>query len=225
MKKLLKLNLQLFADGDGDGGQDGGSQSGDNLGGTTQNGDDVQSGNQADDDENKPFKSFSSEKELQSYTDKLIATALKAHDEKKSSDAKKEKDISKMTDLEKVNYEKDELSKKLADAERHGKIVENKSKITEKLGADNLPVGLVSVFGEGVLADDDSLETAYQEVSKVFTDSLQQAIDRRIADSSTTPPAGVVQTISQRAPQQPTNSIRIIKQVSPAFGTQRNRRN
>lgn len=190
MKKLLKLNLQLFAEGDGDGGQAGGDQFGDNSAATAQNGDASQDGSQSDDDENKPFKSFTSEKELQSYTDKLIATALKTHDEKKASEAEKEKDISKMTDLEKANYEKDELTKQLADANRHGKIVENKAKITEKLGADNLPVGLVSVFGEGVLADDDSLETAYQDVSKVFTDSLQQAIDKRIADSSTTPPAG-----------------------------------
>lgn len=190
MKKLLKLNLQLFADGDGDGGQNSGDQSGNNSAATTENDDGGQDESQSDGDESKPFKSFTSEKELQSYTDKLIATALKTHDEKKATDAQKEKDISKMTDLEKANYEKDELSKKLADAERHGKIVENRSKITEKLGADNLPVGLVSVFGESVLADDDGLDEAYKNVSKVFTDSLQKAIDKRIADSSTTPPAG-----------------------------------
>ncbi|WP_338208333.1 capsid assembly scaffolding protein Gp46 family protein [Lactiplantibacillus paraxiangfangensis] len=190
MKKLLKLNLQLFADGDGDGGQAGGDQSGDDSAATAQNGDTNQDGNQSDSDENKPFKSFTSEKELQSYTDKLIATALKTHDEKKATDAQKEKDISKMSDLEKANYEKDELTKQLADAKRHGNIVENRSKITEKLGADNLPVGLVSVFGESVLADDDGLDEAYKNVSKVFTDSLQKAIDKRIADSSTTPLAG-----------------------------------
>ncbi|KLD58415.1 scaffolding protein, partial [Lactiplantibacillus plantarum] len=70
MKKLLKLkmNLQMFADGDnGTGGDEGGNQTADSTPNTTDanqnsNNDDSDQDNQAD----TPFKSFASEKDWQS---------------------------------------------------------------------------------------------------------------------------------------------------------------
>ena len=132
-----------------------------------------------------PFKSFADEKELQAYTDKLIQSAIKTHDEKQASEAKQQKAYEDMNDLEKANYDKDQLQKQLAESQTHAKVVENRAKITERLGSDDLPVGLISVFGEDTLSNDESLEEAYKNVSKVFGESLQKAVDKRIADSST----------------------------------------
>jgi hypothetical protein len=99
------------------------------------------------------------------------------------------KDYDKMTDLEKANYDKDQLTKQLAESQRHGTIVENKAKVTARLGADDLPTALIAAFGDDVLADDKGVEAAYTAISKSFTESLQQAIDKRIASSGTTLPA------------------------------------
>lgn len=192
MKKLLKLkmNLQMFADGDnGTGGDEGGNQTADSTHNTTDanqnsNNDDSDQDNQAD----TPFKSFASEKDWQSSVDKLIASAIKTHDEKQASEAQQQKDYDKMTDLEKANYDKDQLTKQLAESQRHGTIVENKAKVTARLGADDLPTALIAAFGDDVLADDKGIEAAYTAISKAFTESLQQAIDKRIASSGTTLP-------------------------------------
>ncbi|MFT8406107.1 DUF4355 domain-containing protein [Liquorilactobacillus nagelii] len=180
MKELLKMDLQMFADGDGASDTDTGSTE------TTETENTESTENT--ETESKPFKSFTDEKELQAYTDKLIQSAIKTHDEKKASEAQQQKSYDKMTDLEKAKYDNDQLQKQLAESQTHAKVVENRAKITERLGSDDLPTGLISVFGEGVLANDEQLEEAYKNVSKVFTESLQKAIDKRIADSSTTVP-------------------------------------
>jgi hypothetical protein len=180
MKELLKMNLQMFADGDGASDTD--TESTETT--ETENTESTEN----TETESKPFKSFADEKELQAYTDKLIQSAIKTHDEKKASEAQQQKSYEKMTDLEKAQYDKEQLQKQLAESQTHAKVVENRAKITERLGNDDLPTGLISVFGEGVLADNEQLEEAYKNVSKVFTESLQKAIDKRIADSSTTVP-------------------------------------
>lgn len=181
-KKLLKMNLQMFADEGGEGTGDTGTESTE----TTE----TESTESTENVETKPFKSFADEKELQAYTDKLIQSAIKTHDEKKASEAQQQKSYDKMTDLEKAKYDNDQLQKQLAESQTHAKVVENRAKITERLGNDDLPTGLISVFGEGVLADDEKLEKAYKNVSKVFSESLQKAIDKRIASSSTTVTGG-----------------------------------
>lgn len=189
MKKLLKLkmDLQMFANG-GDG------AGGDNAGGDTTSTDaNTDQGNDKDgaDKDGKgdtPFKSFASEKDWQSSVDKLIASAIETHDKKQSSEAQQQKDYDKMTDLEKANFDKDQLSKQLAESQRHSTIVENKAKLTERLGSDDLPTSLIAAFSDDVLANDEGIEEAYTNISKAFTDSLQKAIDKRIADSGTTVP-------------------------------------
>ncbi|MFT8584814.1 DUF4355 domain-containing protein [Liquorilactobacillus hordei] len=182
------LNLQRFAEGGGEGtgeGEGSGTQSTETTDTSTDNGESESSST-----ETTPFKAFASEKELQAYTDKLIQSAIKTHDEKKASEAKQQKAYEDMNELEKANYDKDQLQKQLAESQTHAKVVENRAKTTERLGSDDLPTGLISVFGESVLADDDALEEAYKNVSKVFSESLQKAIDKRIADSSTNIPGG-----------------------------------
>lgn len=186
-KKLLKMNLQMFADEGGE--QGGGDPAPTDPTPVDPNPNDPNPVDpKPNDPADKPFKSFADKKELQAYTDKLIQSAIKTHDEKKAIEGQQKKSYEKMTDLEKAKYDNDQLQKKLAESQTHAKVVENRAKITERLGSDDLPTGLISVFGEGVLADDTQLEEAYKNVSKVFTESLQKAIDKRIAGSSTTVP-------------------------------------
>lgn len=188
MKKLLKMNLQMFAEPAG--GQSGGDPAPVDPTPADPNPNDPNPVDpKPNDPADKPFKSFADEKELQAYTDKLIQSAIKTHDEKQASEAQQQKDYDKMTDLEKANYDKDQLTKQLAESQRHGTIVENKAKVTARLGADDLPTALIAAFGDDVLADDKGVEAAYTAISKSFTESLQQAIDKRIASSGTTLPA------------------------------------
>ncbi|MHA6548677.1 DUF4355 domain-containing protein [Lactiplantibacillus plantarum subsp. plantarum] len=187
MKKLLKMNLQMFAEPAG--GQSGGDPAPVDPTPADPNPNDPNPVDpKPNDPADKPFKSFADEKELQAYTDKLIQSAIKTHDEKQASEAQQQKDYDKMTDLEKANYDKDQLTKQLAESQRHGTIVENKAKVTARLGADDLPTALIAAFGDDVLADDKGIEAAYTAISKAFTESLQQAIDKRIASSGTTLP-------------------------------------
>lgn len=189
MKKLLKLkmNLQMFADG-GDGA--GGDNAGGDTTGTDANADQGNDKDGADKDGkgDTPFKSFASEKDWQSSVDKLIASAIKTHDEKQASEAQQQKDYDKMTDLEKANYDKDQLTKQLADANRATAISNNKASVTAKLGADDLPTTLIAAFSDDVLADEKGVEEAYTNITKAFKESLQKAIDGRIAASGTTLP-------------------------------------
>lgn len=192
MKKLLKLkmDLQMFADGGEGAGGEGGGNGTTNTTGTdanTDQGNDKDGANK-DGKGGTPFKSFASEKDWQSSVDKLIASAIETHDKKQASEVQRQKDYDKMTDLEKANYDKDQLTKQLAESQRHGTIVENKAKVTARLGADDLPTALIAAFGDDVLADDKGIEAAYTAISKAFTESLQQAIDKRIASSGTTLP-------------------------------------
>lgn len=188
-KKLLKMNLQMFAEPAG--GQGGGDPAPVDPTLVDPNPNDPNPVDPKPNDQTpKPFKSFADEKELQAYTDKLIQSAIKTHDEKKASEAQQQKSYDKMTDLEKAKYDNDQLQKQLAESQTHAKVVENRAKITERLGSDDLPTGLISVFGADTLADDDSLEEAYKNVSKMFGESLQKAIDKRIAGSSTTVTGG-----------------------------------
>lgn len=187
MKKLIKMNLQMFAEPAG--GQGGGDPAPVDPTPVDPNPNDPNPVDPKPNDPTpKPFKSFADEKELQAYTDKLIQSAIKTHDEKKASEAQQQKSYDKMTDLEKANYDKDQLTKQLAESQRHGTIVENKAKVTARLGADDLPTALIAAFGDDVLADDKGIEAAYTAMSKAFTESLQQAIDKRIASSGTTLP-------------------------------------
>lgn len=189
MKKLLKLkmNLQMFSDG-GDGA--GGDNAGGDTTGTDANADQGNDKDGADKDGkgDTPFKSFASEKDWQSSVDKLIASAIKTHDEKQASEAQQQKDYDKMTDLEKANYDKDQLTKQLADANRATAISNNKASVTAKLGADDLPTALIAAFSDDVLADEKGVEEAYTNITKAFKESLQKAIDGRIAASGTTLP-------------------------------------
>ena len=189
MKKLLKLkmDLQMFADG-GDGA--GGDNAGGDTTGTDANADQGNDKDSADKDGkgDTPFKSFASEKDWQSSVDKLIASAIETHDKKQASEVQQQKDYDKMTDLEKAQYDNDQLTKQLADANRATAISNNKASVTAKLGADDLPTTLIAAFSDDVLADEKGVEEAYTNITKAFKESLQKAIDGRIAASGTTLP-------------------------------------
>lgn len=79
MKKLLKMNLQMFAEPAG--GQSGGDPAPVDPTPADPNPNDPNPVDpKPNDPADKPFKSFADEKELQAYTDKLIQSAIKTGD-------------------------------------------------------------------------------------------------------------------------------------------------
>ena len=168
---LLKLNLQRFADEgqDGEGGADTGNEATDT--------------NDDSDTQNKPFMTFQTQSELDSYFDKKLDKALgtaKANWEKEQSDkAKKAKDRKNMTEEER---REEALSAREADVTKR----ENRSKLASRLVDDGLPTGLVDVFDDA-LASEDNMNETYERVSEVFRSAVHDAVETRLAQGSRTP--------------------------------------
>lgn len=174
---LLKLNLQRFADEGQDG--EGGAETGNEA--TDTNDSDAQ---------NKPFMTFQTQSELDSYFDKKLDKALgtaKANWEKEQSDkAKKAKDRKNMTEEERreddFKQREEALSAREADVTKR----ENRSKLASRLVDDGLPTGLVDVFDD-VLANEDNMNETYERVSEVFRSAVHDAVETRLAQGSRTP--------------------------------------
>lgn len=173
---LLKLDLQRFAE---DGRAD-------------QGGDDATE-TQADDtdvEEQKPFKTFKTESEMDSFFDKKLSKALKtAHSnwqKEQDEKAKHDQERENMTEEERLedDYKKrtQELDKREAEIVKR----ENKSKLATQLVSDGLPAGLVDVF-DGVLADEDAMNESYKTVSDVFRNAVHDAVETRLAQGSIVP--------------------------------------
>lgn len=175
---LLKLNLQRFADEgqDGEGGADTENKATDT--------------NDSSDTQTKPFMTFQTQSELDSYFDKKLNKALgtaKANWEKEQSDkAKKAKDRKNMTEEERreddFKQREEALSAREADVTKR----ENRSKLASRLVDDGLPTGLVDVFDD-VLANEDNMNETYERVSEVFRSAVHDAVEARLAQGSRTP--------------------------------------
>lgn len=163
---LLKLNLQRFADEgqDGEGGADTGNEATDT--------------NDSSDTQTKPFMTFQTQSELDSYFDKKLGKALdtaRSNWEKEQSDkAKKAKDRKNMTEEERreddFKQREEALSAREADVTKR----ENRSKLASRLVDDGLPTGLVDVFDD-VLANEDNMNETYERVSEVFRSAVHDA--------------------------------------------------
>ncbi|QDR72918.1 DUF4355 domain-containing protein [Limosilactobacillus reuteri] len=178
---LLKLNLQRFADeGQGEGGDNGATDTGN---------EDANTGNDPD-EQNKPFMTFNTQSELDSYFDKKLSKALgtaRSNWEKEQDDkTKKAKDLKKMSPEERQEYDLKQREQALTDREAEITKRENKSKLATQLINDGLPAELVDVFDD-VLADEDEMSKTYQSVSDVFRTAVHDAVEKRLAQSARPP--------------------------------------
>ncbi len=174
---LLKLDLQRFADeGQGEGGDDSNNAQ-----------DNVKDDSSTDE---QPFKTFSSQSELDSFVDKKLAKALdtaRSNWEKEQNDkAQKAKDLKEMSPEERQEYDLKQREKALTDREAEVTKRENKSKLATQLITDGLPAELVDVFDD-VLADEDKMTNTYQKVSDVFRNAVHDAVETRLAQSARPP--------------------------------------
>lgn len=178
---LLSLNLQRFADeGQGEGGDNGAKDTGNK---------DANTGNDPD-EQNKPFMTFNTQSELDSYFDKKLSKALgtarsnweKEQDEK----AQKAKDLKNMSPKERQEYDLKQREQALSDREAEITKRENKSKLATRLISDGLPAGLVDVFNDA-LADEEEMNKTYQKVSDVFRSAVHDAVETRLAQSARPP--------------------------------------
>lgn len=176
---VLKLNLQRFAD---DGQSEGGEESNTNPS-ETEVKEDVSG-------DTKPFKTFDTQSEMDSFFDKKLAKALdtaRSKWEKEQNDkAQKAKDLKNMSPEERQNYELKQREQALVDREANITKRENKNELASKLIEDGLPAELVDVFDD-VLADKDKMTDTYQKVSEVFRGAVHDAVETRLAQSARPP--------------------------------------
>ncbi|MBB1080242.1 DUF4355 domain-containing protein [Limosilactobacillus sp. STM2_1] len=178
---LLSLNLQRFADeGQGEGGDNGATD--------TEN-EDANTGNNPD-EQSKPFMTFNTQSELDSYFDKKLSKALgtaRSNWEKEQDDkAKKAKDLKKMSPEERQEYDLKQREQALTDREAEVTKRENKSKLASRLVDDGLPTGLADVFDD-VLANEDNMNETYERVSEAFRSAVHDAVETRLAQSARPP--------------------------------------
>lgn len=170
--RLMKMKLQLFADGgegDGaDGGQDGDSG----------------------DSERKPI-SFSSQSEFDSVVDKRISKAIETAQAKWQTEAEKRiKDAEKkgqMSAEEKAQYELQQERERL-EADRVAlKRDKDETSVIKRLSTDKLPDSLSTVLAPLFGGDEKNLDEAYVNVSKAFREAVEQAVNIRLAGSADNP--------------------------------------
>lgn len=170
--RLMKMKLQLFADGgegDGaDGGQDGYSGDG----------------------ERKPI-SFSSQSEFDSVVDKRISKAIETAQAKWQTEAEKRiKDAEKkgqMSAEEKAQYELQQERERLEADRVTLKRDKDETSVIKRLSTDKLPDSLSTVLAPLFGGDEKNLDEAYVNVSKAFREAVEQAVNIRLAGSADNP--------------------------------------
>lgn len=167
-QRLMKMQLQFFAEG----GEGGDGDPGD--GGT--------------DDETISFKNQS---ELDSWFDTKLSKSLEtaqakwqAESEKRIKEAEQK---GQMTAEEKAQYELQQERDQL-EADRLALKRDQAEAITiKKLATDKLPDGLSVVLNPLYGGEEKDLDEAYTSVSKAFRDAVEQAVNIRLAGSADKP--------------------------------------
>lgn len=206
MKKVtlltpLKLDLQFFAEGDG--GDSTSNDNGDNSG--QDNGSDNDSG---DGDQRQAFE-FTSQSELDAYTDKRIQAALKTAKDNWSKEANQQKSYDQMTDAEKAAFDLDKTRSELEKAKLENLTLLNRAKVSTKLAQDKLPGNLIDIFGNVLGGKDDEIEESYSKITSVFRDAVKAGVDQRLAGSADKPGAnrsGDVPSFGESLAQQRNNA-------------------
>ncbi|MCH4169406.1 MAG: DUF4355 domain-containing protein [Streptococcaceae bacterium] len=175
--ELIKLNLQLFTDGDGgDGtGTDGGNPDGDGSGGG----------------EDNPI-SFASQSEFDSVVDKRITKAIETaqskwqtESEKRIAEAKSEGEkLAKMNEEQRSALEKQQQDEALAQREADITRRELRAQSLEQLAEKELPKELIDVV---VLTDAEACNKSIEGIEKAFRSAVETAVNKRLAASAENP--------------------------------------
>ncbi|GGC87861.1 DUF4355 domain-containing protein [Enterococcus wangshanyuanii] len=170
---LLKMNIQLFANGGaGDGG-------GDNPDGGTPPEGEIK---------------FASQSELDSWFDKKMEKSLSTARSNWDKETKEKLEAAerkgKMTAEELAKAEIEEQRTSLEKERQEVQREKDEAAIIKKLSADKLPDTLASalqpLFGQG----EDILNSTYDAISKSFRESVESAVNLRLARSAETPAYG-----------------------------------
>ena len=177
------LNLQRFAE-DGGGGAGAG-----------------EGGNSGEPKDTKPFKSFDTEDDLNSWFDSNYDKQFEKSAEKLrakwDADQQQQKSYDEMSDTEKQAYDLDQRSKKLDQQAKDLEIKTNRANITTRLANDGLPTELAGAF-EPALSDTKGLDALYTALTKSYRTSVKSGVDKQLASSSNVPgAAGANATVSQ----------------------------
>lgn len=188
------LNLQRFAEDVGDGAGESG-----NSGESNANDTDNNTENSTDD--TKPFKSFDTEDDLNSWFDSNYDKRFEKSAEKLrakwDADQQQQKSYDEMSDTEKQAYDLDQRSKKLDQQAKDLEIKTNRANITTRLANDGLPTELAGAF-EPALSDTKGLDALYTALTKSYRTSVKSGVDKQLASSSNVPgAAGANATVSQ----------------------------
>lgn len=167
-QRLMKMQLQFFAEG----GEGGDGDPGD--GGT--------------DDETISFKNQS---ELDSWFDTKLSKSLEtaqakwqAESEKRIKEAEQK---GQMTAEEKAQYELQQERDQLEADRLALKRDQAEATTIKKLATDKLPDGLSVVLNPLYGGEEKDLDEAYTSVSKAFRDAVEQAVNIRLAGSADKP--------------------------------------
>lgn len=178
LNNKIAWNLQRFADGDGDGSEDGGAK------GTS-----ATEGSE-DGNENEPLKLTQSE--LDSRVGKAVDTALKnarskweSESQEKIEEAKNEAEkLAKMNEEQRVAHEKKKEEKALAKREADITRRELRAQSLEQLAERELPKELIDVV---VLTDADSCSKSIDAIEKSFRAAVEAGVNKRLAASAELP--------------------------------------
>jgi len=174
---LMKMKLQYFADGAGDGSDGGGDGSGTGDGSTG--------------GEDKPI-SFANQSEFDSVVDKRISKAIETaqskwqtESEKRIAEAKSEGEkLAKMNEEQRLALEKQQQDEALAQREADITRRELRAQSLEQLAEKELPKELIDVV---VLTDAEACSKSIEAIEKSFRSSVETAVNKRLAASAGNP--------------------------------------
>lgn len=171
--KELRLNLQLFADGDDGSSADNGGTDGANskdVGGAK---DSAKDSNSKDNNSNSQAK----------YTDddvnKIIDKKFAEWQKKQQKEVDEAKKLAEMNATQKAEYERDQLKKKLEELEKQASLGEM-SKTARKMLADsniNISEDLLAMM---VTTDAEETKTAVDSFAKLFNEAVESAVKERV---------------------------------------------
>lgn len=176
-KPLMKMELQYFADGSGDGGDGGADGSG--------------SGEGSSGGEDKPI-SFANQSEFDSVVDKRISKAIETaqikwqtESEKRIAEAKSEGEkLAKMNEEQRSALEKQQQDEALAQREADITRRELRAQSLEQLAEKELPKELIDVV---VLTDAEACNKSIEAIEKSFRSAVETAVNKRLAASAGNP--------------------------------------
>ena len=181
------INLQLFADGEGDGNEDGAGAGSEN------------SGNEMSFDDF--LRQAENRAEFDRRVNKAVNTAVTKAQEKwqaltddKLSEAEK---LAKMTKEEKEQYQRQKKEKELSDREAAITRKELMAEAKNTLASDGLPQELAEVLN---YTDADSCKKSMEKVKTVFQKAVETAVEEKLKGGK--PPKKAPETDPQKTQEQ-----------------------